>query len=239
MIALTSISPSHRNGDMQSYAVQSWIDAGFEVVSFNCEEECQILAKQYPSVRFVPTQDGRAKFGKPYVPISAMLDYAASSEQSDFVLINSDIILIDSHNVLPLIQAKLPHEATIVQRLDFGNDINKNKVFHSGIDAFFIHRNYLRHIRADGFYMGLCWWDFTVPYSLLTNHIKVNLLKTPLIYHRLHPTQYSMGSWEQLSKVFALTHGLKYRTPQQLNVSIYDFIFKNVHHDYLHQDLCS
>lgn len=237
MIALTSIAPSHRNGDMQPIAIQSWIDTGLQVVSFNCKDECETLRDKYKGVTFIESVDGRDLYGKPYVPIKSMLDYASKSDADSFVLINSDIILIDSYQVLEIIKQRLPNEATIVQRLDFANDINKHQTFQSGIDAFFIHKNHIKHIKSDGFYIGLCWWDYTVPYSLLTNHVKVNLLKTPLIYHRLHPTQYSMKSWEQLAKVFARVHGIKYRNAQSLNVNIYTYIFKHVHNDYLHQDI--
>ena len=43
MIACTSISPKHTNNDIQLKAVNSWIELGIKVYSFNNKQECKDL----------------------------------------------------------------------------------------------------------------------------------------------------------------------------------------------------
>lgn len=228
MIALTSITPKHIHEEIQSVAIDSWIKLGFKVYSFNNAKEISLLKNTYKQVTFVESKSLEELYGKPVVGIKSLLDFAKDSEDEYICLINSDIILIDSENALPEIIRKQPTEATIVKRRDFNNDINKNKLFEYGIDVFFIHKNYLHLIKDDNFALGICWWDYTVPYSLIKGGITVNLLKEPFAYHRIHNIQYSSESWASLARVFANLHNVKYRNPMQVNTLIYTEIMNNV-----------
>lgn len=226
MIALTSITPSHINENIQEIAVNSWLKLGFEVFSFNGAKEIEILKPKYPQVTFIESPTYESIYGKPKVGIDSILEF--EHEDSERCVINSDIILIDSKNVFPKIRERLPDEATIVQRLDFINDVNKCNTFRSGIDVFFLHKNYLHLINGKGFVMGECYWDYQVPYSLLTNHKKVHLLKEPFAYHRMHNTQYGINHWHNLGMYFSKLHGLNFKNSMQVNDYAFDYIFKNV-----------
>ncbi len=226
MIALTSITPVHINENIQEIAVNSWLKLGFEVFSFNGAKEIEILKTKYPKVTFIESETYEGIYGKPKVGIDSMLEFEHSDPER--CLINSDIILIDSLNVLPTIGKRLPHESTIVQRLDFINDVNKCNTFRSGIDVFFIHTNYSHLIDCKGFVMGECYWDYQVPYCLLINHKTVHLLKEPLAYHRMHNAQYGINHWQNLGMVFAKKHGLRFKNSMQVNDYAFDYIFKNV-----------
>jgi hypothetical protein len=75
MIAITSIAPGHKNYDSQLMAIESWITAGYEVVSLNAPEEISQL-EAFKNVKFIPTVRHNKKiFGKPYVIVSAIIDY--------------------------------------------------------------------------------------------------------------------------------------------------------------------
>lgn len=228
MIALTSITPKHIHEEIQSVAIDSWVKLGFKVYSFNNAKEIGLLNNKYKNVTFIESKSLEDVYDKPVVGLKSLLDFASTSEDEHICLINSDIILDDSHNVLPSIIHKQPSEATIVKRRDFNNDINRNRVFEYGIDVFFIHKNYLHLIKDNNFALGICWWDYTVPYSLIKSGIRVNLLKEPLAYHRIHNTQYSHESWFNLARVFAMLHNVRYKNPMQVNTQVYTEIMNNV-----------
>ncbi len=227
MIALTSISPKHINGDIQRIAIDSWVKLGFKVYSFNSKKEIEIL--KYDNVTFIESETHR---DRPLIEISTMLDFAKKCEDPCICLINSDIILNDSENVLPTIIHRLPSEATIVKRRDFTNDINVNRTFELGIDVFFVHKNYIDLIKAKNFFMGFCWWDYSVPYSLIKKGIRVNLLRESFAYHRSHNTQYSNKSWVDFARVFEIEHGIKAKNPMQLNTRIYSEIMAHCEDNY-------
>lgn len=228
MIALTSITPKHIHEDIQSVAIDSWVKLGFKVYSFNNAKEISLLGNKYNNVTFIESKSLEDLYNKPVVGLKSLLDFANESDDEHICLINSDIILDDSSNVLPSIIHKQPSEATIVKRRDFHNDINRNRVFEYGIDVFFIHKNYLHLIKDNNFALGICWWDYTVPYSLIKSGIRVNLLKEPFAYHRMHNVQYSHESWFSLARVFAMLHNVRYKNPMQVNTLVYTEIMNNV-----------
>lgn len=65
MVFITSLAPSHRNEQAQKTAVDSWVQAGHDVVSLNCPTEVESLRTIYPKVNFFETNKVlTAVFGK-------------------------------------------------------------------------------------------------------------------------------------------------------------------------------
>lgn len=223
MIALTSISPKHINEDIQEKAVESWIALGMEVCSFNSKEEIDLLKNRFPNVKFFEVELINKK-----CKIDYLLDYARESEDSEFVIINSDILLFDTKGYMDKIVEVLPHSAVIAKRRDFINDINKSRLFIDGIDVFFLHKNYLHIFPKTDFVLGECWHDYQTPYTLLMNNIRVYLITENFAYHRMHNTQYSVQLWKDYAMHFMSVNGLKIKGPQTLNRYIYDFIMTRV-----------
>lgn len=225
MIAITSIAPKHINGDIQKLAIDSWVALGFKVYSLNCKKEIESYGVNYPNVEFIESPTMEAIFSKPLIGLRTMLDFANSQEDNEICFINSDILLFDTFNVLPTIKSRLPNEATIVQRKDFINDINVNRTFRDGIDVFFVHKNYLHLIKDDGFAISQCWWDYTIPYSLMKENKVVYLLKEPLAYHRMHNSQYLISEWFRLGTKFGALHGIKSKRVTDIAQLSFDYIF--------------
>jgi hypothetical protein len=222
MIALTSIAPKHINEDIQEIAVASWIELGFNVYSFNGASEIELLQKKFPQVNFVEVELFNKK-----CKIDYLLNFARSSEESDFCMINSDIILYDTLGYMPKIKRVLPTSSVIVKRRDFLNNVNHNKVFLDGIDVFFIHKNYLHVFPPTDFVLGECWHDYQTPYALIKNNIDVYMLTDKFAYHRMHNTQYSVELWKHYAKHFAQVNGIKYRNAETLSTTIYKEIVNN------------
>ena len=85
MIACTSISPKHANNDIQLVAVNSWLELGLKVYSFNNKKECEYLATLYPNVTFIETHRTlEHHYGKPYVSINAVLDWCKEQKEDSF-----------------------------------------------------------------------------------------------------------------------------------------------------------
>lgn len=231
MIALTSISPKHINQGIQKIAVQSWLDLGMEVVSMNSEKEIELLKEEYKGtkVKFIAShRTMEVKFGRPLITINALLDYAKDQKDDHFMIINSDIIIKDVCDTLPGIRQRMENAVTMVKRRDFETDINKNEVFDSGIDIFFIHKKFLNIFPQAIYCIGECWWDYWIPYVLLQNGITVHKLNEPFAFHKKHNIQYDMYKWGWIAEYFKLDHNLKGKNAAQLNQYVFNYIHQNL-----------
>lgn len=197
-IALTSISPKHAIGDAQLDAINSWIKAGFEVVSINSPEEIDVLKAHYP-VKFVPCyRTMQGLFRAPYVPISAFIDYAKEYKLEQVMLINSDICLVGDMEHLWL---KANDGLVFSNRYDH-NNYQDVKRYDFGFDVFIINQSFYHIITQSMFSMGQAWWDFWLPFLFTKHKIHIYLVKDALFYHQLHPIQYSQDEWQFMANHF-------------------------------------
>ena len=98
----TSIPPKlvrYQNGtdigqEYQRLCIQSWIDAGFRVISLNFPDEIPQLKHQYPAVGFVEAyRDNSAILGRKTPLLSDLLKTLSEQKEHVVGIINSDIFL--------------------------------------------------------------------------------------------------------------------------------------------------
>jgi len=134
--AFTSISPKHAMAHAQPFAVKSWIDAGFKVLSFNGKDEIDELKEQYPDVTFVPCRTADGLFKRPYVPISAFIEYAKTNDIEQVMIINSDIVLKDEKGNLDKYLDWCEHGLVVANREDHDGSFQKGNKIHAWIRTF-------------------------------------------------------------------------------------------------------
>lgn len=90
--ALTSLPTQPESASRIRACIRSWINAGLQVRAFNHPSEIPILTQMY-EIEVVPVEETSLEsFGKHYIPINAMLDWAAS-QAAPVMIINADIDL--------------------------------------------------------------------------------------------------------------------------------------------------
>jgi hypothetical protein len=202
MIAITSISPSHANFQSQFDAINSWIEAGYKVVSLNSKEEIEAL-KGFVEVDFVETsRTNEVLFKKPYVLISAIIDYAKELDEECVLIINSDVIIKDSGNQAEYLKSISKEGIVIINRYDFENDLSEGKKYEQGFDGFFINKKWLHIFPQSVLCMGQCFWDFWIPYQSILSKVPVFKIQEPYLYHRSHGAQYSTENWLATGEIF-------------------------------------
>jgi hypothetical protein len=229
MIAITSISPTHINADIQQKAIQSWIDLGMTVYSLNNAHECGLLKDKYPNVEFIEThRTMHQHYGKPLVSISAALDFCKDIKQYHFCLINSDIELRTDKATIDRIKKKMETAIVLCNRVDYDNDYFGNK-YLLGIDVFFIHRNFLYIYPQSIHCFGMTFWDYEIPYTAAQSGIEVLFLQQNIAYHKKHAFQYSADHWRKSGRYFIWQHGLDQFNPRteigQMSTHVYNFIY--------------
>jgi hypothetical protein len=223
MIAITSISPGHKNYESQLNAIKSWIDAGYRVVSMNCKEEIEVLKDEFKDVEFVETlRHNKVLFGKPYIVASALIDYLKTQNDEYNLLINSDIIINGDTEKIKLLSKE---QILIMNRGDFETDMSKSKVYELGFDGFFINRKFLDVFPQTILCLGQCFWDYWIPYSAIQAKVKVLTYREPYLFHKMHNAQYSADQWRKTGEIFRAEMGLmNFSKVGQMS----DYVFKRI-----------
>jgi len=225
MIAITSIAPGHKNFENQLIAIESWKNAGYEVVSLNAPEEIESL-QGFTGVKFVSTQRHNKKiFGKPYVIVSAIIDYLKEIKSKHSLIINSDIIISDVGNYTQRLKDLSEEGVIIMNRLDYEEDITKAKIYEEGFDGFFINEKHLDSFPQTLLCLGQCHWDYWLPYTASVNGVKIIRSKEPYIFHKKHNAQYSKDNWIRTATIFRAEIGmLKFQNVGQVTGMVYRHI---------------
>lgn len=201
-VALTSISPVHHHAGIQKHCTDTWLEHGLKIVSFNTPDEVAALSPEYPDVEFVPTfRTMQHKFGKPYVQVNALLDWAKESGHEEILIINSDIFLRDAGEVL-LQGFELAKEGCVyAHRVDV-NELtdSQGEPYIWGMDVFFLHPDHLHVFPQTLYCLGQTFWDYWVPYTVKKAGLKIHEIKTPFAYHLLHPQRWSELSWHKMAE---------------------------------------
>ncbi len=208
MIAITSISPTHINADIQSQAVKSWIDLGMKVYSLNNAYECGLLKDKHPEITFIEThRTMQHVYGKPLVSINAALDFCKDQIEDHFCLINSDIELKTDKQTISRIEKLMEKSIVLANRVDYDTNHTGGQ-YLQGIDVFFIHRNFLYIYPQSMHCFGMTFWDYEIPFTAAKSGVDVTFLQQNIAYHKKHAFQYSQDNWKKSGRYFLWQHNL-------------------------------
>lgn len=229
MIACTSISPKHANNDIQLKAVNSWHDLGLKVYSFNCKKECEQLASMYPNVAFIETnRTMEHHFGKPYVQINAIFDWAKQQKEDYFCLINSDIELKTDKDTIVRIASEMNNSILMANRVNYDEDYRGTQYLH-GIDVFFIHKKWLDLYPQTIFCLGQCHFDYWIPFTASKHGVNIYFIKQDIAFHKNHNVQYSEENWNKTGRYFMWNNDLYQFHPTQGIGKMSTFVFNYIY----------
>lgn len=226
----TSLSPVHANKDAQLTAVKSWDSLGMSIYSFNSKEELNALKTSYPSyVNFITcNKTSKHIFGKPCILINEMIDHFNDHKSADILmLINSDIILNPSEDLIKKIKSLSSLGIVISSRNDFKKDFLDGTQYVHGFDVFCIHNRFTKMFPPSIYSMGQTWWDYWIPYTSLKNRVVVFRITQPFAFHKEHEKQYNEKDWRRMTQYFRFENDLSEPDAQTLNNSIWKDIMDN------------
>jgi hypothetical protein len=202
MIAITSISPGHKNFENQFNAIESWIRAGYKVVSLNSKQEIEKLS-EFKNVEFVETSRTNERlFEKPYVIVSAIIDHLKTRDEDHFLIINSDILINDFMEFTESIKDISERGIIIMNRSDYKENMDEARRYELGFDGFFINKKWLHIFPQTVLCLGQCFWDYWVPYQAILAGVDIFKLNEPYLFHKSHPVQYSVQNWTATGEIF-------------------------------------
>ena len=187
MKIFTTINP-YGNFEAQNESLISW-SKYYEVYSVNLVEEIEIVKDKFPYVKFIETDDIFIYGEKKLIKLNSILNSMKMIDSKKFAIINSDIILKRD------IPTKfLKSDLTIATRWEL-DDINKPYPFNNGYDLFIFNKDMIDLYLNDNYVIGMPWWDFWIPLITIKLQLTVNHIKSPIIFHRTHDTNYDNDIW--------------------------------------------
>jgi hypothetical protein len=227
-IAITSIAPGHKNFENQYNAVKSWHEHGFHVISMNHTDEIQKLQSQFMQVEFVETnRTNELLFGKPFVIVSAIIDYLKTRKETKFLLINSDIVIYDSWNIERELYQLANEGVVVLNRFNYEDEFRTAKRYDGGFDAFLINSKFLNIFPQTVLCLGQCYWDYWLPYQCLIHNVPVITHKKAYIFHKSHDVHYSKEQYTSTANIFKSEVGTidktikQHMTESQLSSHVY------------------
>jgi hypothetical protein len=145
-------------------------------------------------------------FGKPYVSIHAVLDWCKNQNEETFCLINSDIELFESKDLIKQVEGS--ETLYIANRHNYNTDKSISTIYRDGIDAFFIHKKHLNVYPQSIFCFGQCHWDYWIPYRAMVAGIDVKYIDNKIAFHKNHKAQYSQDMWQKTGRYFLWENNL-------------------------------
>jgi 2-O-methyltransferase len=206
IFALTSLPPAQSSVPLTRDCIQSWRAAGLQIRAFNHPGEITSLAKLY-DVDFIPVSKTAAPvFGRHFVPIKVMLDWAAE-QNVPALLMNSDIYLQmadwELKRVRWLSDGGLCY---FIRHNHDGNAARAGREPH-GIDAFLFHGRDAAQFPDSFLSMGQPFWDYWLPHTFAARNRPIFTVEFPAALHRNHQTRWSWENWHRCAIEFARITG--------------------------------
>jgi FkbM family methyltransferase len=202
IFALTSLPPVREAVAYTQDCIASWRKAGLEVRAFNHPAEVASLRERY-DVEFVPVEEtAAAHFGKHFVPINAMLDWAARQDVPA-LLINADIRLDTTAEAFRRIRWLSDGGLCYFVRYNHHGNVARATREPFGIDAFLMHGRDAALFQRSFMCMGQPFWDYWIPNTFVSQQRPVYAVEFPAAFHCHHPQRWSSDSWRRCALEFA------------------------------------
>jgi hypothetical protein len=208
----TSIPPTlHRRvgdrecGDAyQQACINSWRQAGFQIVSMNADSEIELLrSKLGDDVHFVSNGSGEA-----HTRIHALLSFIRSTDVEVAGIINADCYLISETGVVGGLIEAATNSIVLLERLNLSSEtMCPTGVYCGGFDAFFFDTRFLAQVTdAEDWKIGKPHWDYWFPLAMRLAGATLRMGEPDILLHLDHEPRWCLD--EYMTNARALRQGL-------------------------------
>ena len=205
---LTSLPPSTTrivNGvdfgpAYQRACIDSWIAAGFDVVSLNPESEIAQLRKYDYPISYLASPNPRPQ-------IVEFLTEARRCPTEVIGIINADCLLLSYPAFVQGIVSGARDGLVMVERVNIDpNSLLPTGQTCLGFDGFFFNKADAARVTIDpDLSVGQPWWDYWFPMEFAVSNVKLLRLQSPIILHLDHEQGWSQTRWLYYGRKF-MTH---------------------------------
>ncbi len=207
----TSLAPF--DVEKQLECVKTWIDNGFEVVSFNIREEIVALESDFKGTGVVFYEVNRTAIeetGKPLPFLADILHEVSGRADSVCGFFNSDIYLHGiSKDLYEYIEDETADSLTFMQRNEISEyeDIKqmKFKIHFEGIDVFFIDKKYSNLLDEENLFVQSV-WDLLILEICRIHGVSTKELINPVAFHKRHSIKWNFEMPNYFAEAFEEKH---------------------------------
>jgi hypothetical protein len=179
--------------EYQKECINSWRDAGFNIISINPENEIDALVTKGYNIKFVSNGnlEGRTKFATFF---SCIID----SKEPICGLINADCFLMNPCDVaIDRVLGAAGGSIVLLERLNIDPVTMKSMgKAASGFDAFFFDTRFVTNLDyADEWTIGEPFWDYWFPFFLHVSGASLKVAESTILVHLNHEVNWNMGDW--------------------------------------------
>jgi hypothetical protein len=176
----------------QQACIQSWLDAGFRVISVNAPEEIDELRSFAPTIEFRTITGGHSR------PRVTDFFKAAGDFRNETVgIINADCRIIPNSGIIEHLSASLDG-IVIAERVNLRHDILRLGWMNHGFDAFFFAASATDFVaRDDHWRIGDVWCDFWLPLAFHVAGCTIKTLPAPILLHLNHDQAWDWAAWKK------------------------------------------
>lgn len=198
----TALRPD--NITIEKIAMETWLNAGFNVVSVNAPDDIATLQSEFPAVDFVAGQrDGRLQYGQQATYFDDILTYFQYRNLPICGIISPDLCLLKP-NAHAFLQSTAANSFVYGSRVEVDTLASpQGQVYNIGFDYFFFDRKILPYYPKKDFCLDLPWWDYWAILVPLMRKFPVKRLSTPIVLHVKHPPIGNKDNWLSLGQAFS------------------------------------
>src|ERR1700730_10439090 len=181
----------------QRACIDSWIAAGYDVVSLNPESEIAQLRKYDFPISYLASPNPRPQ-------IVEFLTEACRSPTELIGIINADCLLLSDSAFVQGILAGARDGLVMVERVNIDpSSLLPTGQTCLGFDAFFVNKVDAARVTIDpDLFVGQPWWDYWFPMEFAISGIKLLRAQSPLVFHLDHEQGWSQARWLHYGRKF-------------------------------------
>ncbi len=186
--------PSRDDPVARAARVLGW---GGRVATFNdAEEAAQLDCPE--AERVVVARSGRRALGKPVPFLNDLLNWQAGAAEPVAGIVNADISFeaTDAER-RALVGLAASGVLVCIRRTDvpdMATPLARGTQLPQGFDAFLYPRDMAVILRAEGFCLGMPFWDLWLPFAACLAGRPVAMVRAPLARHVEHPVAWDAGA---------------------------------------------
>lgn len=203
----TSLAPF--DFEKQMVCLKTWIDSGFEVISFNNKKEIELLKPYFEKLGVIfyeINRDASDAVGKPLPYINDILCEVSRRTERICGYFNADILLHGvSESLYEFICNEAKNSLVYVRRNEIskGEDILKLnwQIHFDGIDVFFLDKKFANLFFEEAFFVQSA-WDLFILEKCKIKGIKVKELINPIAFHKRHSVKWNFDMCNHFAEEF-------------------------------------
>jgi len=164
------------------------------------------MREHFPDLTFRTIDGTVEEWGRPFVPIQALIQAAKEASEDVCGIVNSDVEFRGDASFFEMVCKEVPGALVFGNRIDLSdNKLTTGKAFRNGYDFFFWDRANSALLEETPMVLGLPWWDFWLPLHAYAQGLRTKRFVSSSMIHIAHPIGWDILNYVKYAHLFAVS----------------------------------